>query len=144
MDSTLVYAIAQAVNFLYTALIIYLFLGVAYTLNVFYIEIILFLSKKLHNIAKRVDRANTDRKKTIDNRKLTRLIIEYNRVLFEQMEMNDFFKVIAFHLLIRIPDLFLFLTQLSTSFKNYNGTNYVHYFLFNILLSFVAIQVDTR
>ena len=85
--------IAHTVNYLHTAWIIRLFLGVAYTLNVFYIEIIVFLSKKLGYIAKQIENANSSKSKLINNRKLTGLIVDYNRVLLELIEMNNFFKV---------------------------------------------------
>lgn len=88
-----IYALAQAVNYLHTALIIRLFLGVFYTLNVFNAEIIVFISKKVGHIAKQIERLNATKTKLVDNRKLSRLIVEYNRVLFELIQMNNFFKV---------------------------------------------------
>lgn len=93
VDSMFVYVVVHAVNYLYTAVIIYLFLGIVVTLNVFYIEIIMFMNKKIGFIAKQIERMNVTATGPIDNRKLSRLIVDYNRVLFELIQMNNFFKV---------------------------------------------------
>ena len=87
----LVYGLAHTVNYLHTAFIIYLFLGIGCTLNLFYIEMIVFLAKKFRNIAKRIERTNVN--KPIDNRRMSGLIYSYNRTVFELIEMNNFFKV---------------------------------------------------
>lgn len=93
IDSMLIYVLAQTVNFIYTALIIWFFLGLIYSLNVFYIEIVMFCGKKVDHISKQIERMNVSKTKLVDNRKLSRLIVEYNRVLFELIQMNKFFKV---------------------------------------------------
>lgn len=120
IDSVVIYVFAQAVHYLHTALIIWLFLGVIYTLNVFYIEIVIFCSKKIGHIAKQIELMNVSKTKLVDNRKLSRLIVEYNRVLFELTQMNNFF-------------------------KNYIGTSFFHFFLFCVLLSSVVLLgIDIR
>lgn len=67
-------------------------LGGIYTINVFYCEIILFFTKKFRNLGKQLKILNATKGKLIDNRRLSRLLYDYNRVLHEMDELNEFFK----------------------------------------------------
>ena len=89
----LTYIIAQTVNVLHTAWFVWLYLGGVYTVNVFYCIIIFFFIQRFRYLSKQLKILNASNTKLVDNRKLSRLIYEYNRVLFELMEMNQLFKV---------------------------------------------------
>lgn len=93
IDSMAIYVLAQTVNYLYTTVLCWLYFGTLYFVNVFYIEIQMFFSKKIGYIAKQIEAMNASKTNLVDNRKLSRLIMEYNRVIFELIKMNELFRV---------------------------------------------------
>ena len=91
--SLLAYIIAQTIHVIHTSWFVWLYLGGVYTVNLFYCVIILFFSKRFQYLSKKLKKLDQPKLKLVDNRRLSRIIYEYNRTLFELMEMNDFFKV---------------------------------------------------
>lgn len=89
----------------------------AYTINVFYIGLIKYFAKKLEHISKQLKKIDRSEVKQMNNRRLTRLIIAYNRVLFDLIEINRFFRYFI-------------------------GWNSFFYFFFSIMLSFIAISCN--
>ena len=90
------YIVMQTIHAVHTTLFAFFYLDSVYTVNMFYCELVLFFSKKFEHISKQLKRLNTSNVKIINNRKLSRLIYEFNRVVFELKEMNDLFKVRSF------------------------------------------------
>ena len=87
------YIVVQTIHVIHTAWFVWLYLDGVYTVNIFYCVIILFFAKKFEHISKQLKRLNRSKVKVINNRKLSRLIYEFNRVIFELTEMNELFKV---------------------------------------------------
>ena len=94
-----------------------LFIFPAYTNNVFYICLIKFFAKRLSHISKRLEQMDWSAVKLVNNRKLAHLIIGYNRVLLDLIEINRFFRYFI-------------------------GWNSLFYFFFSIMLAFVAISCN--
>ena len=78
---------------MYLSLFVWLYLGSVWTVNVFYCEIVLFFAKKFEHISKQLKHLDKSKTKMIENRKLSGLIYDFNRVVFELAEMNQLFKV---------------------------------------------------
>ena len=86
------YLLVQTVNALHLACFFFLFFNSIYTVNALYIAVIRILTKKFDRIASRTARLNAPRgAKPINNRRLSRLIFDHNRVHLELLEMNAFF-----------------------------------------------------
>ena len=71
------------------------FLPSIYTLSLFHITTIKFYTKKFQYITKQVERFNassSERTENRNNRKLAKLISDYNLVQLEMMDINSFFK----------------------------------------------------
>lgn len=113
------YSLVQTFQVTYSSWFIYVFLGSVYSVNVFYIMIIRFLSLKFGYMGKQVQLVNAEPIKSVCDRKLARLIVENNAAHLELIELNNFFKF-------------------------YAGFNLVGFFFFAILLSFVALETDFR
>lgn len=92
-------------------------LSQAYTNNLFYIYLIMYFAKKFRYISRQLEKIERSGSKLVDNRLLTRLIIAYNRVQFDLIDMNRFFRY----------------------FIGWNG---LLYFFFSIMLSFIAISCN--
>ena len=87
------YIVVQTIHVIHLYWFIFLYLGCVWTLNMFYCEILLFFSKKFEHISKQLKYLNKSKTKRIKNCKLSRLIYQFNRVVFELTEINQLFKV---------------------------------------------------
>lgn len=112
------YLLVQTFQVTYTSWFIYVFLGSVYSVNIFYIMIMRYLSMKFRYISRRIQRLYAGRG-PVDNRKLSVLIVEYNEVHYELIQLNEFFKY-------------------------YAGFTLVGFFFFAILMTFVALEADIR
>ena len=110
-----VYIVIQAFNILNGNVFIWSFLFSIYTLNVYFIECMLFLRKKIRHISQQVQQLRTSKTKLINNRRLARLISDFNRVNSELIEFNDFF-------------------------KNFLGSNVLHFFGLAIFMAFIGAK----
>lgn len=94
-----------------------------YTLNVFFIECMWFLSKKFRHLSRQVQNLRATRTKLIHNKRLTKLIQDYNEVMAELMDINKFFKNFLGHNLLHFCGLSIFSTFISEnilkSFKSF-------------------------
>ena len=70
-------------------------------------------------IANHLEKMTRKNKKRLDNAKLRSLILDFNRVQFELMEMNNFW-------------------------KDLTGWSVIYFMSFGIILAFIAINVDIR
>ena len=71
----------------------YLFMGGVWTVNVFYLCIIQFFTKKFAFLSNKIKQLNARKETQINNLKLAREIGNLNAVQSELFEMNHFFKV---------------------------------------------------
>jgi hypothetical protein len=96
---------------------IWLYFHSTYTVNIFLIESMIFLSKKFRRISLRAQRLNA-RAKLINNQRLSKLISDYNAVHAELIDCNDFFKNYLGHNLIHFFGLAIFISFISMNFKS--------------------------
>lgn len=108
-----VYIVFQAFHALNGNFFIWSFLFSVYTINVFFIECLWFLSKKFRHIGQQVQHLASSKSKQVYNRDLARLISEFNLVQKELAEINNFF-------------------------KNFLGHNIIHFFGLAIVMSFIG------
>ena len=88
-----------------------------YSINFFLIQIIWFFSKKFRYICKQTKRLGALERKSINNQKLARTILEQIKVEQEVMEINEFF-------------------------REFVGFSLVHFFLFSVLLAFIVLYTS--
>lgn len=81
----------QAINFWHIPAFFYYFFHSIHSVNVMYIEVMLIVKNKFNRIAIRAAELNVRGTKMIDNRKLSQLLFEHNKVHVELQEMNAFF-----------------------------------------------------
>lgn len=92
-----------------------------YSLNLFYVTCMLFFTKRFRFIGREVERMSVSKSKPIDNRKLSRLIIEHNIVHYDLIQINDFFKsFVGFNLIsyftVIVPTMFALLLDIDLRF----------------------------
>ena len=112
------YVLFQVVNISHFCFFLFRFLHIVYTVNLMLVAVIRFLSKKFNYIRKKIVALGRSRKE-VNNRKLFRLLRDYNFVHVELEEMNCFF-------------------------RQYVGYNTVHFFILGILSSFSCLFGDLR
>ena len=104
--------------------------GLFYLMNFFFLTQMLFFKKKFNYISTKVEKMTNQKScsrtssiagfSTVDNRKLAKLIYDYNYVYLEMVKINEYFKWLS-------------------------GFNYVYYFMLVINMSFsVAITQDFK
>ena len=81
----------QVINIWHLPAFFFYFFHSIHSVNVMYIEVMRILTKKFNSIAKRTAQLNSRRAKMVDNRKLSQLLFEHNRIHVELQEMNAFF-----------------------------------------------------
>lgn len=100
------YILVQTVHVIHTSLFFWLALTSVYPINLFYCTIILFFTKRFQHLSKQLNRldepAGSSVPGRINNRKLSRLMFDYNQILHEMMEMNQLFKVSLENFLIKV------------------------------------------
>ena len=84
------YIFFQALHVLIISHGLFSFLHCFFTINMFYVTCMLFFTTRFRHIGKEVERMSVS--KSIDNRILSRLIIEHNRVHYDLIQINEFFK----------------------------------------------------
>lgn len=85
-----VFILVQLINSFHNSHYAFGLLHSIYSGNLFYTQIIRFLAKRFRAIGRQVARMNA--KKKVDNRKLAKIIYEFNRTEHDLMEMNQFFR----------------------------------------------------
>ena len=90
-----VFLFIQVVNCWHIPAFFYYFYHGIHSINVMYIEVMRIVTKKFNCIARRTAELNARRTKMTDNRKLSRLLFEHNKVHVELQEMNAFFSNIV-------------------------------------------------
>lgn len=85
-----IFVLVQLINSFQNSHFAFGFLHAIYTGNLFFAQITRFMAKKFSAIGREVERMNA--KKKINRRKLANKIYEFNRVQYELLEMNLFFR----------------------------------------------------
>ena len=85
------YLAMQAFNIAHVACFFLCFYHSIYTMCALHVAVMIVITKKFKRIADRVRRLNAPEAKLINNRRLSRLLLEHNRVHVELQEMNTFF-----------------------------------------------------
>ena len=85
------YLFMQTVNALHLACFFFSFYHSIYTMQILYIAVVKILTKKFNRIASRAARLSASKAKLINNQRLSRLLLDHNRVNLELLEMNAFF-----------------------------------------------------
>ena len=83
------YLLLQTIHSVHIHLVFFTFLNSIYSLNLFYNQVLSFFAKKFSYILRRVQHLQPPNQ--IDQRKLIKLIYQYQVVQFELIEMNAFF-----------------------------------------------------
>lgn len=113
--SIYIYVPVQTFNMFHCVYALFYFLHSVYTTNIFILQIIHFLSLKFKCIGRRLARLDGSDNKKVD-RRLTGLILDFNRVQLELIEVNDFF-------------------------KNFVGVNTIFFFIISVQCMFLSIFV---
>lgn len=87
----------QAVNIAHFFFFFYRFLHIIYTLNFFVVTLIRFFRNKFRQITRRIERLKVEKKSRANNRKLARLVYEFNVVHLELFAMRELFKQFIGH-----------------------------------------------
>ena len=111
------YALIISIHVLSTSFCIQRAFHLFYTLNYFFLITLKFFSKKFNHISNQIRKLGI--RKPIDNRKLRKLIYDFNYVYLELMKLNEFFKL---------------------SF----GIHFIHYFLLVVIGVFAILKLDIR
>ena len=85
------YLTIQAIHAAHIACFLLFFYHSIYTMSVLHIAVMRVITKKFKRMVDRVRRLNAPGAKLINNRSLSRLIIEHNKIHVELQEMNTFF-----------------------------------------------------
>lgn len=85
------YILVQTFHICHTNHALFSFLHCFFSLNIFYATGMRFTTKRLRHIARQVQ-SLTQSSKSINNRKLSRLIIEHNQVHHDLIRINEFFR----------------------------------------------------
>lgn len=115
----LIYILVQAVQIANGNFFEWNFFHSIYTLNVFFIECMWFLSKKFQHLSKKIRSLRATKTKLVYNQELAKLIKDYNEVVAELTDINDFF-------------------------KNFLGNNLIHFGLICVFVTFITLFVDLR
>ena len=107
-----VYIAAQTINVAHGLFIIWHFFHIVYTLACFFIQCMWFLCQKFRHISKKVGYLRKTKSKLIHNQRLAKLIRDYNEVLAEVVDINDFFKGFLGHNLLHFGGIAVFQTFL--------------------------------
>jgi hypothetical protein len=102
--------------FIHYSIYIFLIFSLQNYFNLFYLELLFFFRFKFDNLNKLAEELDRNMFKNY-NKKLTRLINDFNSIYLECILMNDLFKNIIY-------------------------TNYVHYFVFMVCASFASLNGD--
>lgn len=93
-------------------------LGLQNYLNIFFLEILHFFSMKFDCLNQRIKKLES-RSDKFENKKLSKLIFEFNQVYLECLKINDLF-------------------------KHFIGFNFVFFFLINVNMTFSSLYADIR
>ena len=110
----IIFAIIHIIHGFYYFFVIF---HMIYTLNVFFITILIYIRKKFNHISKQLEHLQKDEKVKINNKKLSRLIYDFNYVYLELMHLNSYFKYLS-------------------------GTNLINYSLVSVFATFVFLFND--
>lgn len=113
----LTYILVQAFNVFHCVYVVFHFFHSLYTTQLFCLQIIHFFCLKFKCIVSRLRYLNASGNSKLKNRRLARLIHQYNRVQLELIEANNFF-------------------------KNFLGVNAVVFFFYALLMMFLVIFID--
>ena len=135
------YIIVSTIHSLHTASHIFLFFKMIYTLNIFVVTILIFFRVKFGYIAKQLDQLQHEKVK-INNRKLGRLIYDFNYVYLELSKLNSYFKYLSgldliHYLLIAVNSSFVFLLVENLAIR---FAGYVVLIILYILVLFFPFQ----
>lgn len=86
------YALLQSVHIVANSIAIYGYLHTLYTVNLFYLQVMRFLTKKFDYLSVQCERLGRPRTDKISDRKLGHLIDQYTRVEWELATQNNFWK----------------------------------------------------
>ena len=111
------YVLMQAFNAFHCTYTVFFFLHSVYTTSIFILQIMYFFSLKFKYIRRRLARLDDSGAKKLDNRRLVRLVLQFNRVQLELIETNNFF-------------------------KRFLGTNMIFFFSMAVIFLFLGIYVD--
>ena len=107
------YLLLQTVHSAHVHLVFFSFLNSVYSLNLFFNQLLNFFAKKFRHLLKRVQRLNAAGR--VDQRKLAKLIYQFQVVNFELMEMNAFFSSFVGVSLIHSSGFIVFVSKSSDS-----------------------------
>lgn len=112
-----VYILVQALHVVNGNVYIWHYLHSMYTLSALFIECMWFQSKKFRHICQQVQNLRATRTKLIHNHRLAKLIRDYNEVMSELTDINDFFKDYLGHNLLHFGGISVFVTFLCRNFE---------------------------
>ena len=110
-----IYITVNSVHIIHTCFYAYYVYQLVYTISIFFVTVLIFLFKKFSHITKQI--AKLKNEQSIDNRKLSKLIYDFNFVYLEMVKMNEYF-------------------------CKFTGFNFVHFILYAIVLTFVTLSID--
>lgn len=111
------YAFFQLLNIGHLGFHLFGFTSVVYTMNVFLLTLVRFFRLKFRCITGRIERLHVSCRKRVNNRKLARLLYEFNVIHLELFAMRDLFKGLI-------------------------GYNLSHYFILALLTTFACLFAD--
>lgn len=116
------YILVQTVHVLHSSYSLIVYMHSFFTINLFYVSVMHWTSKRLAHISKKVERLNEPKARTVIsakriNYKIARLIRDCNRVHFDLIELNNFFCF-------------------------FTGFNLIHFAAVGILAIFIALSVN--
>ena len=140
------YILVQALQIVNGNYFMWTFFQSMYTINVFLIESLLFLGKKFRFISKKIQNLRSTKTKLAHNLKLAKLIRDYNEVLKELIDVNDFFKEYLGQNMIHFYAITVSVTLLSKNLLQLlSPVEILHtLFLISLILFAPALFMDLR
>ena len=88
------YVIVSCIHALITIYFIFYFFQMIYTLNCYFVAVLIFFRKKFNYISKQLEHFPRESAK-FNNRELSRLIYDFNYVYLELINLNNYFKKLS-------------------------------------------------
>ena len=112
------YVIVAIIHIIHASYFFFVMFHIIYTMNVFYITILIFFCKKFNHISKQVEQFQNEKVK-FNNQKLSRFIYDFDYVYLELIHLNSYFRYLA-------------------------GINLIHYFLLAVFATFIFLFNENR